>query len=137
MISVSGFRDDEIIELAHKRLSTIIIGGLACVIITIFVCPVWAGEDLHNLIAVNVERLANFLEGTCIYKKVGKQCVMPIKFMHKQLKKRKDGKKAKETIDRQKKMGKVAQKSNTLINCCPFLHFMCIHTCKIQQIYRI
>ncbi|KAG2674327.1 hypothetical protein I3843_13G113600 [Carya illinoinensis] len=63
LISVSGFRDDEIIELAHKRLSTIIIGGLACVIITIFVCPVWAGEDLHNLIAVNVERLANFLEG--------------------------------------------------------------------------
>lgn len=73
LISVSGFRDDQIIELAHKRLSTIIIGALASVIITILVCPVWAGGDLHNLIAVNVEKLANFLEGTSI-KRVGKHC---------------------------------------------------------------
>jgi hypothetical protein len=62
LISVSGFRDDEILELAHKRLSTIFIGGFACVIISILVCPVWAGEDLHNLIALNMEKLANFLE---------------------------------------------------------------------------
>ncbi|TQD90355.1 hypothetical protein C1H46_024090 [Malus baccata] len=63
LISVSGFRDDEILELAHKRLSTIFIGGSACVIISIVVCPVWAGEDLHNLIANNIEKLGNFLEG--------------------------------------------------------------------------
>ena len=64
LISVSGFRDDEILELAHKRLSTIIIGASACVIISILICPVWAGEDLHNLIALNMEKLANFLQGT-------------------------------------------------------------------------
>ncbi|CAK7332021.1 unnamed protein product [Dovyalis caffra] len=63
LISVSGFRDDEILELAHKRVSTIIIGGSACVIVSIVVCPVWAGEDLHNLIALNIEKLGNFLEG--------------------------------------------------------------------------
>ncbi|KAE8037591.1 hypothetical protein FH972_010169 [Carpinus fangiana] len=63
LISVSGFRDDEILELAHKRLSTIIIGASACVIISILICPVWAGEDLHNLIALNMEKLANFLQG--------------------------------------------------------------------------
>ncbi|XP_048429366.1 aluminum-activated malate transporter 2-like [Pyrus x bretschneideri] len=63
LISVSGFRVDEIWELAHKRLSTIFIGGSACVIISIVVCPVWAGEDLHNLIANNIEELGNFLEG--------------------------------------------------------------------------
>jgi hypothetical protein len=64
LISVSGFRDDEILELAHKRLSTIAIGASACVIISILICPVWAGEDLHILIALNMEKLANFLQGT-------------------------------------------------------------------------
>ncbi|XP_054779253.1 aluminum-activated malate transporter 2-like [Prosopis cineraria] len=62
LISVSGFREDEIIEMAHKRLSTIFIGGSACVMISIFVCPVWAGEELHSLIALNLESLANFLQ---------------------------------------------------------------------------
>nr|XP_023928364.1 aluminum-activated malate transporter 2-like [Quercus suber]POE90943.1 aluminum-activated malate transporter 2 [Quercus suber] len=62
MISVSGFRDNKILELAHQRLSTIIIGGSSCIIISILIFPVWAGEDLHNLIALNMEKLANFLE---------------------------------------------------------------------------
>ncbi|XWS71411.1 hypothetical protein CRYUN_Cryun03dG0135800 [Craigia yunnanensis] len=63
LVSVSGFRDDEILELAHKRLSTVLIGGSTCVIISIFLFPVWAGEDLHNLIASNMEKLGSFLEG--------------------------------------------------------------------------
>lgn len=63
LISVSGFREDEVIEMAHKRLSTIFIGGSACVMISIFICPVWAGEELHSLIAINLENLSNFLQG--------------------------------------------------------------------------
>uniref|UniRef100_A0A7N0UZ22 Aluminum-activated malate transporter n=1 Tax=Kalanchoe fedtschenkoi TaxID=63787 RepID=A0A7N0UZ22_KALFE len=63
LVSVSGFRDDEILELAHKRLTTILIGGAACVFIAICVCPVWAGEDLHKLIALNMEKLGSFLQG--------------------------------------------------------------------------
>lgn len=66
LISVSGFREDEILEMAHKRLSTIFIGGSACVMISIFVCPVWAGEELHNLISLNFEKLANSLQGKLI-----------------------------------------------------------------------
>lgn len=64
MISVSGFRDDEILDLAHERLSTILIGCSTCVIISILIFPVWSGEDLHNLIASNMEKLGSFLEGT-------------------------------------------------------------------------
>lgn len=63
LISVSGIREEEILELAHKRISTILIGGATCVIITIVVCPVWAGEDLHNLVALNIEKLGNYLQG--------------------------------------------------------------------------
>ncbi|OIW08465.1 hypothetical protein TanjilG_03141 [Lupinus angustifolius] len=62
LISVSGFRDDEVLEMAHKRLSTIFIGGSACVVISIFVCPVWAGEELHYSIALNLEKLSDFLQ---------------------------------------------------------------------------
>ncbi|KAL0418357.1 UNVERIFIED_CONTAM: Aluminum-activated malate transporter 2 [Sesamum radiatum] len=63
LISVSGYRDDEVIEMAHKRLSTVMIGGAATALICIFICPIWAGEDLHNLTATNIEKLAIFLEG--------------------------------------------------------------------------
>ncbi|CBI24426.3 aluminum-activated malate transporter 2 [Vitis vinifera] len=63
LVSVAGYRDREILELAHKRISTILIGGATCVIITIVVCPVWAGEDLQNLVALNLEKIGNYLEG--------------------------------------------------------------------------
>lgn len=64
MVAVSGYRVDELLVLAHQRLSTILVGGAACTVISIFVCPVWAGEDLHKLIASNLENLACYLEGS-------------------------------------------------------------------------
>ncbi|KAL5709112.1 hypothetical protein ACHQM5_019834 [Ranunculus cassubicifolius] len=63
LVTVSGYRVEEILKLADQRLLTVLIGGLICVIISIVVCPVWAGEDLHKLIALNIAKLADFLEG--------------------------------------------------------------------------
>ncbi|KVF02582.1 Aluminum-activated malate transporter, partial [Cynara cardunculus var. scolymus] len=63
MVAVTGYRVDKIMKFAHQRLSTIIFGGVTCIIVTICICPVWAGEDLHNLIVLNLEKLASFLEG--------------------------------------------------------------------------
>ncbi|KAF2302525.1 hypothetical protein GH714_037052 [Hevea brasiliensis] len=63
LISVSGYRDDEVIHMAHKRVTTIVIGSIISVVICILICPVWIGEDLHNSIAGNLEKLGNFLEG--------------------------------------------------------------------------
>ncbi|KAA8535802.1 hypothetical protein F0562_030797 [Nyssa sinensis] len=63
LICVSGYRDDEVLDITHKRLSTVLIGGATTVIICIFICPVWAGHDLHNLVATNLEKLGSFLEG--------------------------------------------------------------------------
>lgn len=65
LVSISGFRTDEILELAQRRLSTIFIGASTCVIVSIFVFPVWSGVDLHNLVADHIEKLGNFLEGIC------------------------------------------------------------------------
>lgn len=63
MISVSGYQVDKLFEMADQRLYTILIGGATCIFISIFVCPVWSGGDLHNLIASNLDKLANYLQG--------------------------------------------------------------------------
>lgn len=63
MVSISGFRTDEMLKLAQERLLTILIGASVCVIVCIFVCPVWAGEDLHKFVAQNIGKLGSFLEG--------------------------------------------------------------------------
>lgn len=66
MISVSGYRDEEILEMAHKRASTILIGAFTAVSVCVFICPVWAGDDLHNSVATNIGKLGSFLEGKFI-----------------------------------------------------------------------
>lgn len=63
LVAVSGYRVNMILELASQRLSTILVGGATCMIVSVFVCPVWAGKDLHILIVHNIEKLAIFLEG--------------------------------------------------------------------------
>ncbi|KAJ3675147.1 hypothetical protein LUZ60_004189 [Juncus effusus] len=63
LVAVSSFRVDELIQLAHQRISTIVIGVVTCLCTSIFVFPVWAGEDLHNLMTTNLDKLASFLEG--------------------------------------------------------------------------
>lgn len=68
MVAVSGYRVEAILEMAHERLLTIVIGGGTCMVLSAFVCPVWAGEDLHKLTASNIEMLANYLEGKKILK---------------------------------------------------------------------
>lgn len=66
LISVSGYRDNEVLHMAHQRVSTIIIGSCTAIIVCIGICPVWVGEELHNLVSSNMEKLGNFLEGTLI-----------------------------------------------------------------------
>ncbi|CAA2956986.1 aluminum-activated malate transporter 2-like [Olea europaea subsp. europaea] len=62
LVSISGIRTNEIFELACMRILTIFIGGSTSVIVSILVYPVWAGEDLHKLVAQNIEKLGKFLE---------------------------------------------------------------------------
>jgi hypothetical protein len=64
LVAVSSYRVEELIRLAHQRSSTIFVGVATCLFTTMFVCPVWAGEDLHNLAAGNLRKLAEFLEGS-------------------------------------------------------------------------
>ncbi|KAI3977724.1 hypothetical protein MKX01_009609 [Papaver californicum] len=62
LVSVSGYRVEELFELAHHRFSTVVLGTSICMLICIFVRPVWAGQDLHFLIVRNLERIADSLD---------------------------------------------------------------------------
>ncbi|KAK3024206.1 hypothetical protein RJ639_044811 [Escallonia herrerae] len=62
LICVSGYQDDEVLDMAHKRLSTILIGGTVTVLVCISIYPVWAGDDLNTLLVSNLEKLADFLD---------------------------------------------------------------------------
>lgn len=62
-MAISGYRVDNLIKVAYQRLATIIIGCILCILISLLICPIWAGEDLHKLIIRNLEGLAGSLEG--------------------------------------------------------------------------
>lgn len=63
LVSVSGYRDDEILQVAYRRALTILLGTFIAILICLFICPVWAGDDLHSLVSNNIQLLANFLQG--------------------------------------------------------------------------
>ncbi|KAJ6972562.1 aluminum-activated malate transporter 10-like [Populus alba x Populus x berolinensis] len=65
LVSVSGYCEDKVIDIAHQRLSAIAIGASLCILISMLFYLIWGGEELHNLIRRNLEKLADALDG-CI-----------------------------------------------------------------------
>ncbi|KAF5729778.1 hypothetical protein HS088_TW20G00142 [Tripterygium wilfordii] len=63
LVSVSGYRVDELLGMARERISTIIVGTSLCILVSMLICPIWAGGELHVLIHRNMEKLAISLEG--------------------------------------------------------------------------
>ncbi|KAK1263320.1 Aluminum-activated malate transporter 2 [Acorus gramineus] len=63
LFSMSGYRVQDLVTLGHRRLSTVAVGVAACICVSMFICPVWAGGDLRHLVALNIELLASSLEG--------------------------------------------------------------------------
>ncbi|PHT60732.1 hypothetical protein CQW23_03095 [Capsicum baccatum] len=68
LVTVSG---DMYMEMVKQRISTIMVSVGTVMVISLVICPVWAGKDLHKLISVNLEKLASFLDGK-EYLKIGK-----------------------------------------------------------------
>lgn len=63
LVAVSSYRVEELIQLAHQRFYTIAVGVFICLCTTVFLFPVWAGEDVHKLASGNLDKLAQFIEG--------------------------------------------------------------------------
>ncbi|KAL3499173.1 hypothetical protein ACH5RR_038266 [Cinchona calisaya] len=62
LVSVSGYRVEKLFDMAKQRSSTIIIGTSLCILTSMLVFPIWAGQELHCLITRNMEKLAKSLE---------------------------------------------------------------------------
>ncbi|CAN1299748.1 Aluminum-activated malate transporter 10 [Linum perenne] len=62
-VTVSGYRVEQLFDLAHQRMATIIIGTSLVIIVAMFICPIWAGQELHSLLLRNMDKLAGSLDG--------------------------------------------------------------------------
>ena len=62
LVAVSGYRVDELAALAQQRVSTIAIGIFLCLSVSVLICPVWAGQELHRATVRNMDRLADAVE---------------------------------------------------------------------------
>ncbi|KAG7967483.1 hypothetical protein I3843_08G101100 [Carya illinoinensis] len=63
LVVVSGIRAEKVMRLARERLSTIGMGFVTCIFVSLLVFPVWASDELHDSIASNFEHLAHSIEG--------------------------------------------------------------------------
>lgn len=62
-IIVSGYRTGEFVQTAINRFLLIALGAAVALGINVCIYPIWAGEDLHNLVAKNFMGVAASLEG--------------------------------------------------------------------------
>ncbi|XP_060178428.1 aluminum-activated malate transporter 12-like isoform X2 [Lycium barbarum] len=62
LITVSSYRVDNVLKIAHERLYTIAIGCGICLLMSLLIFPNWSGEDLHNFTAAKFEGLAKSIE---------------------------------------------------------------------------
>ncbi|WJX94919.1 Aluminum-activated malate transporter 12, variant 2 [Trifolium repens] len=62
LLTVSSYRDDHVLKMAHDRIFTIAIGCAVCLLMSLLVFPNWSGEDLHHSTAFKLEGLAKSIE---------------------------------------------------------------------------
>ncbi|KAL8266655.1 hypothetical protein R6Q59_003999 [Mikania micrantha] len=67
LVSLSGYRVDHLLNVAHERVSTIIIGTCLCIITSMLIFPIWAGSELHHLIPRNMDKIAKSLDCCVAY----------------------------------------------------------------------
>lgn len=63
ILMVAGNRSREYTVAILTRLVMFGVGSGICFIVNICIYPIWAGDDLHHLVAANFEELASSLEG--------------------------------------------------------------------------
>lgn len=66
-IIVSGYRTGEFVHTSINRFLLIALGAAVSLGVNVCIYPIWAGEDLHDLVAKNFVGVATSLEGWIPY----------------------------------------------------------------------
>ncbi|KAG0482376.1 hypothetical protein HPP92_010460 [Vanilla planifolia] len=62
LVSISGVRGNEIIQVASDRLSSIFMGFAITAFTSLFIFPLWAGDELHSSVASQFDCIAQSIE---------------------------------------------------------------------------
>ncbi|KAM0061412.1 putative aluminum-activated malate transporter [Helianthus debilis subsp. tardiflorus] len=62
LITISSYRVEDVLKLARERLYTMAIGSGVCILMSLFIFPIWSGEDLHTFSVSKIEGLAKSIE---------------------------------------------------------------------------
>nr|GMD76801.1 aluminum-activated malate transporter 12-like [Ipomoea batatas] len=62
LITVSSYRVENILKMAHQRFYTIAMGCAICLLMSLFIFPFWSGEDLHNSTVHKFDGLAKSIQ---------------------------------------------------------------------------
>ncbi|XP_031097425.1 aluminum-activated malate transporter 12-like [Ipomoea triloba] len=62
LITVSSYRVENIMKMAHQRFYTIAMGCAICLLMSLFIFPIWSGEDLHNSTVHKFDGLAKSIQ---------------------------------------------------------------------------
>ncbi|KAK9079997.1 hypothetical protein SSX86_001672 [Deinandra increscens subsp. villosa] len=62
LITISSYRVEDVLKIARERLYTMAIGSGVCILMSLFVFPIWSGEDLHNFSVSKIEGLATSIQ---------------------------------------------------------------------------
>ncbi|KAI5078644.1 hypothetical protein GOP47_0006315 [Adiantum capillus-veneris] len=81
LVVISGYKVSDNIDVVFDRIVTVMVGVTICLLVSIFIFPIWAGDDLQDLVTKNFEGLADSLE-ECLKEYFGgvrKSCSVPSK----------------------------------------------------------
>ncbi|KAL1217713.1 Aluminum-activated malate transporter 14 [Cardamine amara subsp. amara] len=62
LITVSSYRVDTVIKIAHERFYTIAMGVGICLCMSLLFFPIWSGEDLHKTTVAKLQGLSCSIE---------------------------------------------------------------------------
>ncbi|KAE9607390.1 putative aluminum-activated malate transporter [Lupinus albus] len=80
LITVSSYRVDNVLKIAHERFYTIAIGCAICLFMSLLIFPNWSGEDLHSSTAFKLEGLAKSIEERKDFRAMRYSCEMTLKY---------------------------------------------------------
>ncbi|MED6193200.1 hypothetical protein PIB30_016931 [Stylosanthes scabra] len=63
IVALPSYEEEDLLDIAKRRVITIFTGVLMWVLVSIFVYPIWAGDDIHKLVTKNLEKLGLSIQG--------------------------------------------------------------------------